>query len=424
MKIPIYFLLCIFFISCGFLHDKSESDDEPSYKATIIWDSGLYSNYYKSHIVEDDAVYFYERPPGYHTVNIYALTKLDAKSGTLIWRSPVLFSNIIFCQPIITGDFVYVFLEPNIIICFNKETGIQTATIKPDINNLNLNLQRNPANYQEFMYVSLWDSKNEYFARFDTTTIIHTGDPSVIQSPVMDILWLPDTKSIVMAKPVIHNNNIFTGTFGSIYSPVELAGFDIDTKEMVFHVSFGGPDDVNVPLPETGNMLNPILIYNDTIYYLSWSIRAWDLQSKKIKFCHIFYYDNPYSNWYPATNSLQPVYYNDKIFYTSGESYVPDKLKNIHCINSKTGELIWNDIAKNSDSPETNVIIAHNKLYVSQYNGLRVYNPETGKLIGVDKSFFGESNGRNILYKDYMITLFEDRANEEICKLVAVYVGK
>jgi outer membrane protein assembly factor BamB len=71
----------------------------------------------------------------------------------------------------------------------------------------------------------------------------------------------------------------------------------------------------------------------------------------------------------------------------------------------------------------TNPIIANGKLYVSQGSGLRVYKPETGKLMGVDKSFCGMAWGLNVLYKDYMICVREDRKTGD-GKLVAVYVGK
>jgi hypothetical protein len=100
MKI-ILFITCIslLFVSCDNFAFKKENNDEPPYKAKIAWDSGLYSNYFQSHTVDGDSVYFYERPPEYHAVNIYALTKLDAGKGTLIWRSRVLFRNIQFCQP-------------------------------------------------------------------------------------------------------------------------------------------------------------------------------------------------------------------------------------------------------------------------------------------------------------------------------------
>jgi hypothetical protein len=83
---------------------------------------------------------------------------------------------------------------------------------------------------------------------------------------------------------------------------------------------------------------------------------------------------------------------------------------------------VWNDIAKGSHSLFNNPVIAHGLLYLPQYNGLRVYEPHSGRLIGVDKSFFGMDRGRNILYGDYMICVRENRNGDDT--VVAVYVGR
>jgi hypothetical protein len=63
-------------------------------------------------------------------------------------------------------------------------------------------------------------------------------------------------------------------------------------------------------------------------------------------------------------------------------------------------------------------------MYVPQFlTGLRVYNPDTGKLIGVDTSLGCYPTGRNILYNDLMITTRVDRATYDK-RIIAVYVGK
>jgi outer membrane protein assembly factor BamB len=138
---------------------------------------------------------------------------------------------------------------------------------------------------------------------------------------------------------------------------------------------------------------------------------------------HAFYIDTPDRENYGGY-TYQAVYYKGKVYYTSGESESGADFRNIHCIDAKTGKLVWSAIAKYSESLETNPIIAHDRLYVSQGSGIRVYNPENGKLIGVDKSFYGMGMGRNLLYGDYMICIRMDRGGSGTGNLVAVYVGK
>jgi outer membrane protein assembly factor BamB len=434
-RIILLICICLIFASCPVEDRVDKSDKEPPYKAKIEWDSKLYVNYSQSLIVDGDSVYFYERPPEYPEVSIYlplvcALTKLNAETGKLIWRSNVYFIDIVFCQPIIIDGFVYVFLEPNTILCFDQETGEHTTTVKVDIDGKNLTLDKNTAFYQPYLYLSLWDFTSEYFTRLDVNEINHNQGPEKDQYPVLEIIWEPETKNNVTAKPVVHNNVIYTSTYtttyGARYDPVELAGFDVDTKKKVFHVEFGGLLDGEMFWPEKGSLLNPILIQDDILYYISWSIRAWNLKTKDEVFKHTFDYPLPESQWYGGASSLQAEYYRGKILYISGENYTsPDGFRNIHCIDAKTGKQVWSDIAKGSFYHETNPIIVHDRLYVPQSIGLWVYQPETGKLLGVDKSFKGSDVGRNVLYKDYIIYVVQDKdSDDDDGKLVAVYVGE
>jgi len=419
------FTIIIVFSSCDLFKDK---DTDPVYQTKIAWDSGLYSNDYQEYMVDGDSVFFYERPPGYSTVNIYALTRLDAETGRFIWRSSVLFKGIVFCQPVAIDGYVYVFLRSNVILCFNREIGECTARVRVDIDNKNLEFMDFATAYRDYLYLGLW-TNGKYFVRFDVNLIDQSGD-TAMQNITPEILWQPETGGYVYAQPIVYKNVIYTGTNIRIQGvegkPVEVAGFDTDTKEMAFHVSFGGPEDigVNARSIESGIKDNPIFIHDNVLYYLSTSISAWDIATGEKLYRHVFTNDLPYSKIYMA-ETLQAVFYKGNIYFTNLVSYVsnePDSFRNIYCINAATGKLVWNTIAKHSISLDTNPVIAHDKLYVPQHHGLWVYNPENGKLIGVDRSFLGASFGRNILYKDYMICVRMENNNEG--KLVAVYVGK
>jgi outer membrane protein assembly factor BamB len=411
--------------SCDFVTEKNET--EPSYTAKIAWDSGLISSYYQSHTVEGDSVYFYELPPGYNEPGIYNLTRIDAETGSFIWRSKI-FYDIVLCQPIIVGDYAYVFLEPNIIVCFDRETGEHTAIAEVDIEGKDWRIESNVIFYKQYLYFGFWSNHGQYFVRLSISDIKHGVDPENIQTLTPEILWEVEPIGFVNVKPVVHNNIMYINTtqyydLDLNLNPVQLAGFDINTKEMVYHQVFGGPEDGDVPFPETGGEKNAVLIHGDKLYYLSWSIAAWDLKTGKQLYRHVFTNDIPESlNYMPTPSQIQPVYYKNKIYYTSKSSYTPNSHRNIHCIDAATGKLVWNDIAKDSVTLSTNPIIAHDRLYITQHNGLRVYEPKTGKLIGVDKSFWGESMGRNVLYKDYMICVRENRNGDGI--MVAVNVGK
>jgi outer membrane protein assembly factor BamB len=420
----LFMCLCLSFFSCDFFVEKENDGEEPPYTARVAWDSGLFSNDYGSHTVDGNFVYFYERPPGFLTTNIYSLTKLDAETGRLIWRS-LTFSNIVFCQPIAIGGYVYVFLQPNLIICFDNETGDWTATVEVDIDDKNLEFEWNISAYERYLYMGLCRN-GRYFVRLDVNGITH-GTPESLQKLTPEILWVPETGNYITAKQIVYKNTVYTNTYSAnATEPVELAGFDTDSGQRVFRVTFGGPEDGDVPYPERGGTIdgNPILIHDDVLYHLSRSISAWDLKTGERLYRHVFGNDVPLSKRYMAGGCLQPVYYNGKIYFTQSINYEGPEDRNIHCIDAETGELVWNAIAKYSETLDTNPIIAHGRLYVSQYSGLRVYDHETGKLIGVDKSFCGAGMGRNVLYKDYMICVRKNPNNGDDGRMVAVYVGE
>jgi len=426
-EIILVFSLCLVLSSCDLFDDflgKKNVDTEPPYETKIAWDSGLYSNDYASHMADGDSVFFYERPPGYTTVDIYALTRLDAETGRLIWRSDALFSNVVFCQPVAIGGYIYVFRYDNIILCFDRETGKRTARVKVGIDNKNFEFEQYATAYQDYLYMGLW-TNGRYFVRFNVNLIDQNGSTEY-QFISPEVLWQPETGGYVQAKPVVCNNVIYTGTNiriqGFEEKPVEVAGFDVDTKETVFHVTFGGPEDVGVNTLniERGIKHNPIFIHDNVLYYLSTSIAAWNLTTGEKLYRHISTIDTPEPERIKA-ETLQAVFYKGNIYFTDISCYEPNSTRNIFCINAATGKLVWNAIAKDSLSMDTNPVIAHDKLYVPQHHGMWVYNPENGKLIGVDRSFLGTSFGRNVLYNDYMICIQNDNSGG---KLVAVYVGE
>lgn len=421
--------VCLSLLSCGLFSscDLSPDDDlakEPAYTTKIAWDSGFLSNDYRSHIINGDSVFFYGRPPGETTATVFDLVRLNVKTGELIWRSKIKFYNPVLCQPIVTDDYIYVCLDPGTILCFNYVTGEHTATAKlGTIKNQSVRMSYAVTAYQHYLYLGLYGNDGKYFCRLDISGINQSLGPKAEQILVPEVLWEPETKKRVTTKPVIYNNVVYTATHGLGSTPIELAGFDINTKERVFYQTFGGQEDGDVPFPEEGGKNSNILIHNNVLYYLCDSIAAWDLQTKKQLYRHVFGWDTPNQKKYMAAGMREAVFYNNKIYYTNGTGSGPEGFRNIHCIDTKTGKLVWNDV-RTFYTLDSNVIIAHDKLYVTQSTGLLVYEPETGKLLGIDKSFVGTDLGRNILYNDYIICIIKDPADLRKGRMAAIYVGE
>jgi outer membrane protein assembly factor BamB len=328
----------------------------------------------------------------------------------------------------VIGGYVYVLLAPDIIACFDRETGERTATAEINIENMDLRFWNNVTAHRQYLYLELSGPKGEFFARLDVNSITH-GEPDMPRNITPEVLWknvetAPGNIFFFHAKPVVYGDTVYVNTYNyRAKLPVQLAGFDTDTGQMVFHVTFGGPEDQtgNIPYPEKGGGENPILIHDGILYFLGLSIAAWNIETGERLYRHVFTYDTPEQKIYTSA-TYQPLFYSGKIYFTSGDSYDPqDGFRNIHCMDAATGKLIWNTITEGSLSLITNPVISGGRLYIPQFHGLFVFDPENGKLTGVDRSFHGANRGRNIMYGDYMITARRTPAGG---KLVAVNIGR
>lgn len=105
------------------------------------------------------------------------------------------------------------------------------------------------------------------------------------------------------------------------------------------------------------------------------------------------------------------TFWNDKLYFTNiaGGSTAAalgvDKshIQNIQCIDAKTRNLIWGDMPEESGSLDTKPHIVNGQCFVVVWDGLRVYNANTGELIGVDNSVISCGKELNASYEDLFI---------------------
>ncbi|GHV82366.1 hypothetical protein AGMMS49991_09240 [Spirochaetia bacterium] len=401
-------------LSCS--PDINENED-PEYTANIAWVSNTDTGGYTICMIDGDSIYAYV----YKGVT-YAddeLVRINAQTGEILWRTPM-----------IIGDYIYLFWVRSVIFCYNKQTGDFAARVRVDINNQSLASINRHIGYGKYLYFGIGDhGTNTYFVRLDVDAINKDGN-TVEQIIEPEILWRPYTDRSVWTTPVINNNVVYVNTFVGNASdapgvePIELVGINIDTGEIVFTKRFGIAGGVYY---DQGATPNALFAHDDVLYYIGRSISAWDLKTGEQKYLKTFTYDTPPKQNYAADDHVEVTYWNGKLYYTTSRSTNiggSSGYKNIYCIDAKTGNLVWSDMPPRSESLRTNPIIAHNRMYVPHGYGMRVYNPETGKVIGVDKKFYGTALGHNILYGDYMITTRYDGIRTPEARISAVYVGE
>jgi outer membrane protein assembly factor BamB len=421
------FICFSLFISCCKLFNTDEPSDkaggeEPAYTAKIAWKSDTTLVEFAYTIMDEGAIYLFDGAAMNSLLMGHILVKLDAQTGRTIWKTDM-GNPPEFTPLVIIENYIYVNLPVNGLYCFDKRDGALVARALFDIDNQSLEIYRNVTAHENFLYFGIGNySKNNYFARVDTNRIVKDGGQTE-QHIEPEVIWRPVYDRAIVTKPAFHNGIVYIHSFGRDGDPVELAGINLTTKAIEFNKEYGLAGDGEYY--DNGWNYHSLYIHEDILYYIGSMISAYNLKTvdRDCLYSKIFSPEMPQKEFYSSVASLDVTFHNGRIYYTSedGNPFGDHDYRNIHCIDAKTGNLVWNDISVNSEGHGTNPIIANNRMYVPEGNGLRVYEPDTGRLIGVDKSFSGFAGGRNFLYGDLMITTL--RGNK-IHPLVAIDVSK
>lgn len=117
------------------------------------------------------------------------------------------------------------------------------------------------------------------------------------------------------------------------------------------------------------------------------------------------------------------LYYDGKFYFTNGEyfgskgygNYPKENYKNLICINAEDGSYVWGDMYLFSISNDRVPCEYNDKIYVPADKYLRVYEAQTGKLIGVNKNY----KGYKCIYKYNDILLMHINKRDHV-DLVAI----
>jgi outer membrane protein assembly factor BamB len=143
-------------------------------------------------------------------------------------------------------------------------------------------------------------------------------------------------------------------------------------------------------------------------------------------------YENGLDMYNPNAPCLSSTAYNrghtlanNKIYYVNGLTapFLPTGVirgESILCINADTGAFVWGAVnphrgSESSVTLGTMPVVHKGRAYIVTDRGLRVYNADTGKLLGVDNSAknYGGYND-NFIYKDYYVYVHDNDASASL----------
>jgi outer membrane protein assembly factor BamB len=422
LYVPLLFVSCFWFLN--------ENESEPSYNIRMAWVSNAYTKGFSEMTLDDDAVYAYENAESGLNGG-FNLVKVNAGTGTVEWRSEP-FPVVLLTPPIIIKDYVYTFVDKNFIYCFNKNNGIIAAIVQVQETEPEAKILDNVVAYGDYLYFgyyfakdydhTMYQYKHGGLMRFDIKTIDKSGSHTTQLKPG-EFLWQLESGHGFGGAVVVEDNIVYYHTnTGYSNIPIKVLAINANTKEILWSKEidskecYGGVQNHGLVLQ--GNVLYFLALDSHTAYNKYTGQEIFHISFLKMAPKDM----TAFGSW-----SQQALYYNGRFYYTNPDSAHSDSApdyRNIHCIDANTGIKVWNDVPPTPcEALGTNPIIANGRMYVPYGHGMRVYNPDNGHLIGVDKSFSGDGTfGTNILYKDTMIT-FQRREGKYTDKKYIVAIG-
>jgi len=398
---------CLLFIQDGKLIESDELD-EPDYIPNIVWQTEVYYNGGWSYPFEAEGYGYYPEEIRSSDIRYCRLLKIDLNSGEVIWRTEDV-QNLYIAQVQKIGSYIYLPLhEKDIIMVYNDIDSSLAATIslKSESCNYNVGPYLHTALYNNYIFWgNFWKSNSEPHGlmRFDTKQIDFTKAPDVVQLIEPKLVWEINEQSMVFTNIVVNN--------GIVYFLTKRHNFKSGTVKTSYLVSLDA---------ETGNVLwvterdfdrgdieYSLFLKDDRLFVIDLHPSCYNINTGK----HIF--ENKDTIYTMASPFLKGIsFYDNKLYYTTqmfSESALwnpgldPKFVKNIICIDGDTGDLVWGDLVPKGATLFTFPLVNKEKAYIVTDKGLRVYNANTGALIGVDRTVMSLGRDHNLLYNNMVI---------------------
>jgi len=416
--------------SCFIFELFTETNEEESnYELNIAWQTKTYYQRSWSYPIISDGFAYYVEEVLKNNSDYCRLIKINLDTGELIWRTKDV--NVQYTDQIQKiGDYIYCSLcDREIILVFNDNDGTLAATVslKDDVTSSKVGPYfKHTAVYNNYIF---WGNVNspkwEYqgLMRFDTNLINFSVDPNEKQNIKPELVWQTTQQNAIWTNILVNNGVVYfltprhdfdagTGTVKISY----LIAMDAETKEIIWQRErdFGW-----------GDRENSLLINSDRLYVIDRNISCYNINTGEP------YYEKNDKEYIDAGSDLKGLFfYNNKIYYTTQKTKAtstspgvdPNRVKNVICIDADTGNLVWGDFIKTIYNIFTFPLVDNGKAYVVTYEGLYIYNAETGKLLGVNKTIKNRSNNHNLLYNNMVIfpNRIGDNANPPYSMLTAI----
>lgn len=442
----IFLLISSCLISCNFDNRNNNKTDETenNYVQDVVWTYEA-KNVYASKFCQQYGQYYYIIEYKTAPDKDFVYSKIDLKNGEKVWESKIfnLSSKYSPVKANINGMDCLIILDSKDFFYFiDDNTGSLLASLtfykNENYGKLNTDwddyVMGNPTKFLFANNCLYWTNrftdkmyenpheKLQGIVKLDLS-MLNFSNPDDFQYIKPSLVWInSDVRQWIHMVPVEQDGVFYFLTYNQfLKDPYCILGaFDTSTDSILW---------LNKENKLTGSGYRNMLIADDKLFVIEEGQGCYDLKTgeaiweqyqteeernSQIDICASFY-----SSGISYSDGL--LYYTNTMGQYTSSLYGVEKenVKNIQCLDAKTGNFVWGDLPNNPGSLYTNPMVLNNQCFVVGWENLRVYDSKTGKLIGIDNSVKSHGMERTISYEN-MFIYFCKIAEEKVSILTAI----
>jgi outer membrane protein assembly factor BamB len=410
---------------------------EPRYEKEVVWSTELdfftdYGNPFT------DGKYGYYAASNFQKKDLSCIIKLDFETGAIIWTTlPIAYTRT--ASPFKIGRYVYLPVNNGgEMYVYHDDSGALAATVRfgPDETSAKNNgsISRHTAVFGNYVFwcnsLAPYDAR-QGLMRFNVESIDFSKVPSEPQVVEPHLIWErrynEKNPIAIWTNIAVENGLVYFLTISSAYFNPDwvshLVALDAKTGEEQWDRAI---------VPVKGDRFFSLVLDGEQIRVLDFAPCSYNKADGSV------IYENDYRDvditregYRDASSGLKgATLYNGRLYFTSGQhdGYYredpppkPGSVANILCLDPNTGNLIWGALTPGDGTVNTFPLVYNGKVYIVVPSGLRVFDAETGELLGVDRSVFNLLGAwYNFLYQDMFIFADELFYDSDKIKITAI----
>ena len=412
MKKIFIFLILVFLCSCKFNNQNQKNDEEPSYTPDILWtlETDAYWNEFQTQ--EDKYLYFQQSKND--GTNI---AKVDLSTGKYVWESDC-FPTYCSYSICVLENYICLLDKESNLLFFDKYTGKFLTKVFFTENDTEKIFSEPTGNtltyYKNCIYYGRRSKDGDKSYRGIMCLPVEVINFNIKEQIVEPNFILPVQEGCFINKFLIENDILYSVTMNHNYpesGSVYCISFDLKNNKVLWKTEIES---------FYGYGFNSLVMTESKIFLFDCGICALNKDNGEI----VFYKNQSWEDLQHEVHLSTNVYstgifqWNNKFYYTRN-AYVgsnekmgrSEKLnKNIICFDGNKYKLIWADLPpyENGTSLRTRPVIVNEKCFVVTNTGLRVYDANKGKLIGVWKDIYNLGYDMNASYNNSFIFFNHD----------------